>query len=372
MLIIREISSKRDKKKFFKFAIDLYEGNKYFVPVMISDEQEEFDPKHNGAFSYSECKMFLAERNGKVVGRVAAILNKAYNTKINGKQLRFSRFDFIDDYVVSQKLFDAVVSWAKELHMDEIIGPIGFSDLDKQGMLIEGFDELDMYVTTYNYPYYIKHIEKLGLSKKVDWVEYQITIPTVVDERLCNIADMAMERYGYRILEFNKMRQVKKYIFEAMEVLNEAFEKLFGVVWLSKKQMLDYSKVLMMVGNPDYISVVLNKEDKIIGYGFMAPSISRAIQQSKGKLFPFGIFRILRDLKKSKTIDLYSIGVKLEYQNRGVNAIILRKGLQGAIKNNMKICETGPELEDNIEVQSQWKFFERRQHRRRRCYTISI
>lgn len=339
---------------------------------MISDEMEEFDPKKNGAFEYAECKLFVAERDGRIVGRAAAILNHAYNKKTGGRQMRLSRFDFIDDAEVSTKLFERVVEWAKERGMDEIIGPIGFSDLDKQGLLIEGFDKMDMYVTPYNYQYYVSHYERLGMVKKVDWVEYQIDIPQVMDERLDKLADAAIERYGYRVHPFTKIKQIKPYIPAALQVMNESFAKLFGVVWLTDKQLIDYSKLILMIGNPDYVTLVLNSNDEVIGYGFMAPSISRAIRRNHGRLTPIGLLRILYDLRHSKTIDLYSIGVKPEYQNRGVNAIILRNGLKGAIKNGMTLCETGPELEDNIEVQSQWRLFDRRIHKRRRCYTKSI
>ncbi len=373
MLVVREITdSKRNKKRFFNFPVKLYKDCPWFVPSLYIDEESEFDPKQNGAFAYAECKMWLAERDGKVVGRAAGVLNKAYNEKMGVQQMRFTRFDFVDDAEVVDALFEKVVEYAKEKGMNEIIGPIGFSDLDKQGLVTEGFEEEDMYVTPYNYPYYVQHFERLGLTKKVDWLEFQITIPEKMNERLDRIADMAIKRYGYKVLRFKKISDIKPYIIPALQILNEAFEKLFGTVWLSDKQLLDFSKLIMLVGNPDYVSVVQDKNDNIIGYGFMAPSISKAVRESRGKLLPCGIFRILRDLKRSKTLDLYSIGVKPEYQNKGVNAIILRESLAGAIKNGMKFAETGPELETNVEVQSQWKMFEHRNHKRRRCYTYSL
>lgn len=372
MLVVREINSKRDKKRFFDFPVKLYKDCPYFVPALYVDEKSEFDPKQNGAFAYAECRMWLAERDGNVVGRAAGVLNKAYNEKMGVKQMRFTRFDFVDDAEVVDALFAKVKEYALEKGMNEIIGPIGFSDLDKQGLVIEGFEEEDMYVTPYNYPYYVGHFERLGLTKKVDWLEFQITIPEQMNERLDRISEMAIQRYGYKVLRFKKISDIKPYIVPALQILNEAFEKLFGTVWLSDKQLIDFSKLIMLVGNPDYVSVVQNKEGNIIGYSFMAPSISKAVRESKGKLFPCGVFRILRDLKKSKTLDFYSIGVKPEYQNKGVNAILLREGLRGAIKNGMKIAETGPELETNIEVQSQWKAYEHRNHKRRRCYTYSL
>lgn len=372
MLEIREINTKRDKRRFFNFPIELYKDCPWAVPSLYIDEESEFDPKQNGAFAYAECKMWLALRDGKVVGRAAGVLNKAYNQKMNVKQMRFTRFDFIDDAEVVDALFEKVVEYARQTGMNEIIGPIGFSDLDKQGLVIEGFEEEDMYVTPYNYPYYVTHFERLGMTKKVDWLEFQITIPEKMNERLDRIAEMAIQRYGYKVLRFNKISDIKPYIGPALQILNEAFEKLFGTVWLSDKQLIDFSKLIMLVGNPDYVSVVQDKMGNIIGYSFMAPSISKAVRESRGRLLPFGVFRIFRDLKRSKTLDFYSIGVKPEYQNKGVNAILLREGLRGAIKNGMKLAETGPELETNIEVQSQWKHYEHRNHKRRRCYTYSL
>ncbi len=372
MLVVKEIITKKDKRRFYKFPVQLYRDCPYFVPALYVDESSEFDPKQNGAFAYAECKMWLAERDGKVVGRAAGVLNKAYNKKMGVQQMRFTRFDFVDDAEVVDALFEKVVEYAREMGMNEIIGPIGFSDLDKQGLVVEGFEEEDMYITPYNYPYYATHFERLGMTKKVDWMEFQITIPDKMVDRLDRISNLAIERYGYKILRFNKISEIKPHIIPALQIMNEAFEKLFGVVWLSEKQLLDFSKLILLVGNPDYVSVVTDKNDNIIGYGFMAPSISKAVRESRGRLLPFGIFRILRDLKRSKTLDLYSIGVKPEYQNKGVNAILLRESLAGAIKNGMKYAETGPELETNVEVQSQWKMFEHRNHKRRRCYTYSL
>ncbi len=369
---VKEINSKRDQKKFFKFPIKLYKNNSYFVPTLIGDELNEFNPKVNGAFLYSECKMFLAYRGNKIVGRIAGILNKAYNEKHTLKQVRFTRFDFIDDYEVSKALLKAVNDWAIEINMDELLGPIGFSDLDKQGLLTEGYDKTGMYITPYNFEYYVDHYLKLGLVKEAGWVEYRITVPEKMDERLEKLALRTMERSGYHILKLNKVKDAKPWFVEALKVLNESFEHLFGVVPLSDKQMVDFSSMLVLLGNVDYITAVLDKDNKVIGYGYVAPSISRAMIKNRGKVLPFGLFRVLRDLKTSKVADFYSIGVKPEYQNSGVNAIIMYNSLKGLIKNKMEFCETGPELEDNLAIQSQWKIFDREIHKRRACYKKNV
>jgi Acetyltransferase (GNAT) family. len=365
---VREISTKKDKLRFIEFINKLYKDNKYFCPTLTEDELEEFDPAKNGAFVYAECRMFLAERDGKVVGRIAGVLNRKYNEKMNVKQMRFTRFDFIDDYAVSAALYDTVRKWALECGMTEMLGPIGFSDLDKQGLLYEGFDVIDMYVTPYNAPYYVNHYERLGLVKKVDWVEYEIIIPDELDPRVNAIADRAREKYGYTTKHFKKINLIKPWIKPGLDIMNAAFAPLFGVVQLEDKQLEDYGKTLMMVGNPDFIQFVFNKENKPIGYGFMAPNLTRGMRACHGHIFPWGVFTIPWDLRHSKILDMYSIAVLPEYQSLGVNAIIMQEGLKGAKKHGMKKCYTGPELEDNFKIQGQWKLLERKIVRRRRCY----
>lgn len=372
MVIIKEINTRRDKRKFFEFPVRLYKNNPWFVPTLISEEMRDFNPLKNAAFEYASCKMFLAYREGKIVGRIAAILNNTYNYKMNVRQLRFTRFDFIDDYQVSAALFEKVREWALFLDMKEIVGPMGFSDMDKMGMLIEGFEEMDMYITIYNYPYYIDHMERLGLKKKVDWVEFQVKLPPRMDPVLERLALGAMERYGYSIRKFNKVKDLKPVFREALPLMNEAFSELFGVVRISEKQLMDFANLLMSICKLDYITVVQNKTGQIIGYGLMAPSISRGVRLGKGRLFPFGLLAIMRDIRKSRVLDMYHIGVWPIYQNRGVNAIIIYNSIINAMKSGVEYAETGPELEDNIKIQSQWKLFEHRQHRRRRCYTTSL
>lgn len=237
-MIVKEVRTKKERREFFKFPLKLYKGNPYAVPQLISDEDDEFNPEVNDAYSYAESKMFLCyDDSGKIAGRIAAIHNKAYNAKQNVKQLRFTRYDVIDDFAVTEALFEPVKAWAKELGMDEIVGPIGFSDLDKQGMLVEGFDRDDMYLTIYNYPYYVSHMEKLGMKKAADWVEYRIAVPTEPDERLYRIADMVKERSGFEYYEIKSFKSVEKVIHRALkEIMNEVFAHLYGVVEITDRQ----------------------------------------------------------------------------------------------------------------------------------------
>lgn len=373
-MTVKEVTTKKQRREFFGFPLKLYKGNAYAVPQLISDEEDEFDPAVNDAYSYAESKMFLCyDDGGKVVGRIAAILNKAYNEKQNVKQLRFTRYDVIDDFAVTEALFEPVKKWAKELGMNEIVGPIGFSDLDKQGMLIEGFDRDDMYLTIYNHSYYVTHMERLGMQKAADWVEYRIAVPTEPDERLYRIADMVAERSGFEYYEIKNFKSVEKVIHRALkEIMNEVFAHLYGVVEITDRQIKREADMLKQVWVNDFVTAVKNREGEVIGYGFMAPSVSRAMRKMNGRLTLGGIIRLMRDLSRPEVVDLYSIGVKKEYQNSGVNAMIMARSLKSLIKHKVKFIETGPELETNVQIQAQWKKYDKDQHRRRRCWSIKL
>lgn len=371
---VKEVESKKERKAFFEFPVKLYKGNKYVVPALMSDEDDEFNPEINGAYAYAESKMFLAyDDNGNVVGRIAGILSHAYNEKKNVKQVRFSRFDVIDDFSVTRALFDAIEKWARSLGMNEIIGPIGFSDLDKQGMLIEGFEEPDMYLTIYNYPYYVEHMEKLGMTKSADWVEYRLTVPEAMDERLKRLSDKIQERYGYEYVPVHGYKSVEQEIKIALkEVMNEAFAHLYGVVEISDKQIAREANMLKQVWVDDFVSAVKTKDGEVIGYGFMAPSVNGAMRAFNGKMNLKGIFSLIHDMNHPTTVDLYSIGVKKQYQNTGVNVMIMARSLEGLIKHKVKFIETGPELETNEAVQAQWKSFDKIRHKRRRCWSLKL
>ena len=372
MITVKEVKTRRDLKKFIDCPVKLYKDNPYFCPTLAIDEMMNLDPKKNPAYEYCETRLFLAYRDGEIVGRIGGLINHAYNEKIGKKQIRFTRFDVIDDIEVTKALFDEVIKWAKSRDIHEMIGPIGFCDLDKQGLLVDGFEEQNLFITLYNHPYYMKHLEQLGFVKDVDWVEYQIFAPEKINERFERLAEAIKKRYGYKIINLKSKRQAKKHIYEAFEIVNEAFSHLYGVVPLTREQMEIYVKQFTMLVNLDYLYLVTNKNDELIGFGLMAPSFAEATRKSKGKLFPLGWYRILRSIKKHDVLEMYLIAVKPEYQGLGVNALILYEGIKTALKNNVKICETGPELETNTKVQDLWKGFKTRQHRRRRCYKLTF
>ncbi len=372
MITIKEIEKKKDIKKFVDFPNKLYKDNEYYVPAVFSDELNLLNKKKNPAYEYCETKLFLAYRGGKIVGRICALINHAYNEKKNLKQIRFNRFDVIDDLGVSKFLFSKVRDWAREKNLTQIIGPIGFNDLDKQGMLIEGYEEYGNIITLYNHPYYPKHLEAMGFQKDVDWLEYQIYMPQDKGEKVNRLANVISKRYGYKVVRIKKRKEIGPYIERAFSIINESFEHLYGVVPITDKQISTAVKQYATLIKPEFLYLITDKDDELIGFGIMVPSLNAATKKSNGRLFPFGIFRALRALKKCDVLDMYLIAVKPAYQNLGVNALILAEGIKSAIRNNVKLAETGPELEDNSQVQAQWKDFEYRQHRRRRCFKLNI
>lgn len=368
MITIREVTTRKDLKKFVEFPIGLYKDCPYYVPPMSNDEMDNFTKEKNPAYEFCETKLFLAYKDNKIVGRVAGLISHAYIKKVNQQVMRFTRFDVIDDLEVSRALMDQVKAWAIERHMDHIIGPIGFTDIDKEGMLVGGFDEMNLSLTIYNYEYYNRHLEALGFEKDVDWVEYQVRLPKELDPRMTKLADIVEKRYGFHRIIVKNRKELYPLAQQAFVVINEAFAKLYGVVPLTDAIINKAVNEYVPLVNLDYVMIIANKKEEVIGFGLCLPSIAQALKKSYGHLFPFGIFRMLHALKHSKILEMYFIAVKPEYQNMGVNAVIITEMVKAAIKNKIEWAETGPELELNQQVQDQWKSFNARHHRRRRCY----
>lgn len=370
---IVEVTNKKLLKKWAEFPNKLYKDNEFYVPFLTIDEIDTFTQEKNPAYEFCETKLFLAYKDNAIVGRIAGLINHAYNQKWNKNAIRFTRFDFIDDYEVSQALFNKVVEWGKERGYTSIMGPIGFTDMDHEGMLVEGFEELNMSITFYNHPYYLEHMTHLGLVKDIDWVEFQVFVPEQTDPRIDKLSQRILERNGFELVTYTDRKVLYQEAFEAFKVIDVAFSKLYGTVPLTpaviEKAINDYIPLV----NLDYICSVKNKEGKIIGFGVLVPSIAKALKKSNGKLFPFGIFRMLKALKgKNDVLEMFLVGVEPEYQKLGIPAIMLNTLLKKCIENNVKVCETGPELETNTDVQGMWKGFETRQHKRRRCWTKEI
>ncbi|MGN0806383.1 MAG: hypothetical protein ACI4MC_05025 [Candidatus Coproplasma sp.] len=376
MIEVKEISSKRDKKKFFKFIFDLYKGNPHACPNMYADEFAEFDPEVNDAFRFAECRMFLAYKDGKLAGRIAGIWHKGVNEKFGYKQLRFTRFDVIDDFEVTKALFQKLFDWAKELGMNEIIGPMSFSDVNEEGMLIDGFDKDSNYIEIYNHPYYVEHMEKLGAYKVVDWNAFRIVAPTSVDERLKKISDDVMKKYGYEILDVGYLakhdkKKLEEYVMQALDVMDEAFEDLYGTSPINEKQKRRLMKTMLSILVPDFATVV-TKDDKVVAYGYMIPSMKEVMQKGKGHIIPGGIIPLLKTMKHSDVVDLLQIAIAKAHNNKGIPAIIISHCIEGLIKHNVKYLEAGPELEQNRHVQNLWKNFETLYSKTFRCWGLKV
>ena len=372
---IREVHTKKELHTWVRFPNTLYKENECFVPFLESDEMDTFSGsvEKNPAYKFCETRLFLAYKDGKAVGRIAGLINRAYNKKWKKNAIRFTRFDFIDDPSVSSALFGAVVAWGKENGLTEIMGPIGFTDMDHEGMLVEGFDEFNMSITFYNFPYYLTHMERLGLVKDIDWIEYEISVPTEINPTLARISQRLIRMRGYEVVTYTDREVLHRDALEAFKVIDVAFSKLYGTVPLTPEIIENAVNSYIPLVHLDYICAIKDKEGKIIAFGVMVPSIAKALKRSHGKLFPLGIFRMLHALKgKNDTLEMYFVAVEPEHQMEGVPAILITTLLEKAIKNGIRFCETGPMLETNADVHSLWRPFEHRQHKRRRCFIKSI
>lgn len=366
--------TKKELKKFVQFGIDLYKGNDYFIPPLIFDEVNTLLPDKNPAFDFCKSQSFMAYRDGKPVGRITGIINSIVNERTGEKTLRFGFADFIDDDEVVDRLFGAVEAWGREQGMTSIVGPMGFSDMDHEGMLIEGFEELGTMATIYNYPYYPAHMERMGYEKEVDWMEYRMTIPDAVPDKYLRIADIVGKKYNLRTIKFTSRKKIKNQYGRALfELINEAYDGLYGYSPLTERQINYYIDMYLGILRLEDVCVIVDADDKLVAVGISIPSFSRALQKGKGKLFPFGWWHLLKALRgKTDVVDLLLIAVKPEYLSKGVNALIFADLLPGYIKNGYKYAESNPELEENASVQLQWQYFERRQHRRRRAFKKSL
>lgn len=362
--------NKKELTEYVKFAIDLYKDNDCYIPPLIFDDVDTLLPSKNPAFDFCEAQSFMAYRHGKPVGRITAIINSLVNEKTGRKEARFGFVDFIDDPEVSSALFSTAEQWARDHGMTEIIGPMGFSDMDHEGMLVEGFDEMGTMATIYNYPYYRTHVEGLGYKKDTDWVEYRVTVPEKVPEKMTRIAEIVLKKYNLRILKYTSPKKIKEdYGHALFHLINEAYANLYGYCTLSERQIEYYIDMYLSILRLEYVSVVVDEKGELIGVGISLPSLSEALRKCRGRLFPTGWYHILKAMKgHNDVIDLLLIAVKPEYQSKGVNSIFFYDLLNLYIKNGIKFAETNLELESNSQVQSQWDYFEKRQHRRRRAY----
>lgn len=369
-VIIKEVTNKKELKKFVKFNIELYKDNPYHVPNLIDEEMMTLDKDKNPAFEIGEAVCFLAYRDKKIVGRISAMINYRSNEVWNQQSARFGFVDFIDDEEVVDALFEAVEKWAKEKGMKDIRGPLGFTDMDNEGMLIHGFDQLGTMATIYNYPYYPKHLERMGYEKDQDWKEFKIYIPDEIPVKHQRIGEIVKEKYGLKTMKFKSHKEIWPYANKIFYALNAAYTPLYGFAPLTDKQIAYYVKMYIPMIRLDMVTVIVREaDDEVIGFGISLPSLSKAMQKAKGRMFPFGFIPLLRALKlKPKVVDLYLMGVLPEYQGKGVNALLFNDLIPVYIKQGVEYAETNPELETNNAVQAQWDYFKKEHHKTRRAF----
>lgn len=379
MIEVKEISlsDKKGKKKFFKFLIDLYKGNKYAAPNFYFDEFAEFDPAVNDAFRFADCRMFLAYKDGKIAGRIAGIWHRGANEKFGKNELRFTRFDVIDDFEVTKALFSKLFAWAKELGMEEIIGPISFSDLNEEGMLVDGFDKEASYIELYNFPYYVEHMEKLGAYKVVDWTSYEIKVPAEQDMRVKNLAETIKKKHNLKVVDLaylykHDRKKFDEYGMKCLTVLDEAFAHLFGTSPINDKQKARELESIKQVYVPELSCAVVDENDDVVVYGFMMPRISEAMRKGRGHVIPFGLPAFIRAMTHIERADMMSVGVTAKYANTGAVSIVIDHCLEGLIKLGVKYLETGPELEENSNIQQLWKSWDPKLIKRRRCWGLKV
>ncbi len=369
---IRRVETKRDLKKFIRFNYELYKNNPYSVPDLYEDARDTFSKEKNPAFEFCDAECFLAYKDGKLVGRVAGIINRRANETWNTRTVRFGWIDFIDDREVSAALLDAVAQWGRQHGMTDIEGPLGFTDIDAEGMLIEGFDQLSTMATIYNYPYYPEHMEALGLAKKTDWIEKKLFVPKQVPDGYQRIADIVMKRCNLHIHKIKSRKEILKtdLPYRIFDLINEAYSPLFGYSRMSRRQVDQYVKSYFPFLDMRMVTIVEDADNQIVAVGISMPSLARALQKAHGKLFPFGWFHLAKALffKRSEILDLLLVGVKPEYQSKGVNALLFADLIPAYIEMGFSYGETNPELEENEKVQSQWKYLDSETHKRRRCF----
>ena len=373
---IKQVSTLRDLKRFIRFNYELYKHNPYSVPDLYDDMLTTFNKQKNPAFEFCEADYFLAYKDGKPVGRVAAIINRRANETWNKKEVRFGWIDFTDDTEVSEALIRTVEQWGKERGMTHIQGPLGFTDMDAEGMLIEGFDQLGTMATTYNYPYYPAHLERLGFRKDADWVEYKIYIPDAIPEKHRRISDLIQRKYNLKIKKYTSGKKIARDYGQAIfDLVNEAYRPLYGYSALTQRQIDQYIKSYLPILDLRMVTLITDAEDQLVAVGISMPSLSRALQQSHGRLLPFGWFYLLKALffkRRSHILDLLLVAVKPEYQNKGVNALLFSDLIPVYQQLGFEYAESNPELELNGKVQAQWDYFKTEQHKRRRAFVKEI
>ncbi|WP_027136495.1 hypothetical protein [Gaetbulibacter saemankumensis] len=368
MITLKEVKTKKDLKAFVKFPFTLYKGSKYWVPPIISQEMKTFDKEENPVFLNADAQLFLAYKNKKIVGRVAAMINHLEVNDQGVKKMRFGWFDFIDDLEVSKALFDKVESIGRENNLGYTEGPVGFSNLDKVGVMTEGFDTISTMITWYNHEYYVKHYEAAGYRIEKGYAESIFPFSNVNPDFFVKASEIITKRYQVKPLNFTKTSDVMPYVDSMFDLFNETYAKLSSFVAITDIQKEYFKKKFISFINPEYIKFIVDKDDKLVAFSIVMPSFAKALQKAKGKLFPFGFWHILQAKKNSKQVMFYLIGIRPEYQNKGLNALIFKEYYKTFKEKGIEYCIRTPELDDNFAIQQIWKHFDSTVTKRRKTF----
>ena len=374
MIEIREIESRRELVDFVRFPFQLYKGNPYWVPPIVKEELEMLDKKVNPVFNNALAHYFLAYKDGEIVGRIAAFINWIEIKELKKSKVRFGWFDVIDDLEVTKKLIDAVVAIGKQHQMTAIEGPMGFSNMDKAGMLTKGFAELNTMITWYNAPYYSEHLEKITFTKQAEWVEYEIKISSFQDspEKVKRFSKLILQRYQLKILDFKSHKEIVPYVEQMFDLLGKTYDKLQTFVPIQEYQIAHYKERYLPFVHPDYIKCIVDSDQDLIAFAITMPSFSKALKKMNGKILPWGFFHLFKARYFNNRASFYLIGVRPDYQNKGITAIIFNEMQKTFNKHGVTIVETNPELVENNAIQKLWRNYEHRQHKRRVTFTKSI
>ena len=372
MITISKVETKKDFMEFVKFPNTLYKDNPYYVPAIINEELSAIMKDENPVYNNADAEFYLAHKEGKIVGRIAAIINWIETNEIKKSKVRFGWYDVIDDIEVTKALINKVIDFGKKQNLQNIEGPVGFSNMDKAGLLTKGFDELNTMITWYNAPYYKEHLLTLGFEDAATWVEYKIDIPEETRPKVVKVAEIIQNRYKLKPIKFKKRKDILPYVDRMFELLNKTYNSLQTFVPIQQYQIEHYKKKYLPFVNPDYITCVANENNEVIAFSIIMPSFSKALKKANGKLFPFGFLHILKAQKINDTAAFYLIGVDPEYQNKGVAALIFKEMYETFLRNGIKKVETNPELIENKAIQALWKDYKHIQHKERKTFKKAI
>ena len=369
---VKQVLNSSDLELFIKFPMELYKGNPYYVPPLINEEKSIWMKEENPALQYSEAAQFLAYKGENIVGRIAVMINHKEEKELGIRKVRFGWLDFIDDIEVSKALINTAIEYAKSKGISKIEGPMGFTNLDKAGMLTKGFDKLATMIGIYNFDYYPKHMELLGLVKEKEWVEFEINFPDTLPDKVEKFSNLIAEKYELELVKFKSKKDILPLVEPMFKLLDDTYKHLSTYTPITQEQIKHYKEKYFKFIDKDYIVCIKDKSGSLISFAITMPSYSKALQKAKGKLFPFGWWHLLNAGKKNDRANFYLIGIHPQYQKRGVTAIIFKEIYETFKKKGVKFLETNPELEENASIQALWQDYNPINHKRRRTYSLEI